>query len=73
MTNIVFDVYGMNPIEIEIFLKRNFDFHGFSRCGEGRFTVLCPRFYTDSNRKYLEIINVAKTTGFDFKKKKKND
>ena len=33
----------MNPIEIEIIWKRNFDFHGFSRCGEGRFTVLCRK------------------------------
>ena len=31
----------MNPIKIEIILMRDFDFHGFSRYGEGRFTVLC--------------------------------
>ena len=31
----------MNPIEIEIILMRDFDFHGFSRYAEGPFTVLC--------------------------------
>ena len=36
----------MNPIEIEIILTRNFDFHGFSRYGEGRFTVLCQNLFT---------------------------
>ena len=45
MTDIVFDVYGMNPIEIEIILMRDFDFHGFSEFGEGRFTVLCQKFW----------------------------
>ena len=42
LTDIIFDVYGMTPIEIEIVLMRDFDFHGFLRYGEGRFTVLCP-------------------------------
>ena len=31
----------MNLTEIGIILMRDFDFHGFSRYGEGRFTVLC--------------------------------
>ena len=41
LTDIEFDMYGMNPIEIEIISKRKLDFHEFSRCGEGRFTELC--------------------------------
>ena len=35
----------MNPTEIENILTRDFDFHGFSRYGEGRFTVSCHVFY----------------------------
>ena len=42
MTDIVFDVFWMNPKEIEIILKLDFDFHGFSRYDEGRL-----RYYAE--------------------------
>ena len=38
-------MYGINPIKIENILMHDFDFHGFSRYGEGRFMVLCPLQY----------------------------
>ena len=51
LTDIVFDVYRMNPIEIESILMSDFDFHGFSRYGEGRFTLFC---LTLPNNKFLD-------------------
>ena len=42
MTNIVFDVYGMNPLKIKILRHTIFTLMGFRDMVEGRVTVLCP-------------------------------
>ena len=42
LTNIVFDMLGMNPLKIKILLTHDFDFNGFSRYGRGAFFGIMP-------------------------------
>ena len=44
LTNIVFDVNGMNPLKIKILLTH--DFNGFSRYGGGAFHDFMPQILT---------------------------
>ena len=41
---------------MEIILMRDFDFHGFSRYGEWRFTVLCRNDYENMVEKKLPFM-----------------
>ena len=50
LTNIVFDVYGMNPLKIKIFLTHNFSFTGFSRYGGEAFYGIMPKSVSKYDR-----------------------
>ena len=43
LTNVVFNVYGMNPLKIKILLTHDFDSNGFSRYGGGAFYGSMPK------------------------------
>ena len=44
LTNVVFHVYGMNPLKIKMLLTHDFDFNGFSRYGGRAFYGIMSRF-----------------------------
>ena len=45
---LIFDVDGINPLNIEIILTHDFDFYAFSRCGGGAFSAKAWYFHKDT-------------------------
>ena len=47
ISNIEFDLYGMNPLKIKILLTHNFDFNEFLGYGGGAFYCIKPFCFND--------------------------
>ena len=68
LTDIVFDVYGMNPLNIKILLTNDFNFNGFLRyCGGAFYGIMRTGISFDPGLRVLTFVYLKRLV-FDSQK-----